>query len=79
MVKVASIQLWHSDDDSKQDRITHAEQLIDSVADSDLILLPEIWNIGWWSFGEVDFVLLFGQDKIYVGMGSDHNVLQPPF
>lgn len=50
MVKVASIQLWHNDDDSKEDRITHAEQLIDSVAESDLILLPEIWNIGWWSF-----------------------------
>lgn len=50
MIKVASIQLWHSDDDSKEDRITHAEQLIDSAADSDLILLPEIWNIGWQSF-----------------------------
>lgn len=50
MIKVASIQLWHNDDDSKESRITHAEQLIDSVADSDLILLPETWNIGWWSF-----------------------------
>jgi len=50
MIKVASIQLWHNDDDSKQDRIAHAEQLIDSAAGSDLILLPEIWNIGWWSF-----------------------------
>ena len=50
MIKVACIQLWHNDDDSKQDRIAHAEQLIDSAADSDLILLPEIWNIGWWSF-----------------------------
>jgi len=50
MIKVASIQLWHNDDDSKEDRITHAEQLIDSAAGSDLILLPEIWNIGWWSF-----------------------------
>jgi len=50
MIKVASIQLWHNDDDSKQDRISHAEQLIDSAAESDLILLPEIWNIGWWSY-----------------------------
>lgn len=50
MIRVASIQLWHNDDDSKQDRITHAEQLIDSAAESDLILLPELWNIGWWSF-----------------------------
>ncbi len=50
MIKVASIQLWHNDDDSKQDRISHVERLIDSVADSDLIVLPEVWNIGWWSF-----------------------------
>lgn len=50
MIKVASIQLWHNDDESKQDRIACAEQFIDSVADSDLILLPEIWNIGWQSF-----------------------------
>lgn len=50
MTKVASIQLWHNDGDSKENRIANAEQLIDSVSDSDLILLPEIWNIGWWSF-----------------------------
>lgn len=53
MIKVASIQLWHNDDDSddsKEDRITHAEQLIDSAAESDLILLAEVWNTGWWSF-----------------------------
>jgi predicted amidohydrolase len=50
MIKIASIQLWHNDNDSQQDRITHVEQIIDNVADSDLILLPEAWNIGWWSF-----------------------------
>ena len=50
MIKVAVVQLWHNDSVSKQDRIAHAEQLIESVAGADLILLPEIWNIGWWSF-----------------------------
>lgn len=50
ILKVACIQLWHSDDESKQDRIAHAEELIESASDCDLILLPEIWNIGWWSF-----------------------------
>lgn len=50
MIRVACIQLGHSDNDSKEDRIAHAEQLIDGVAESDLILLPEVWNIGWWSF-----------------------------
>lgn len=50
MIKVASIQLWLSDDDSKEDRIKQVEQLIDSASDADLILLPEVWNIGWYSF-----------------------------
>ena len=50
MIKVACIQLWHNDEDSKQDRIAHAEELIDSAADSDLILLPELWNIGFESY-----------------------------
>jgi predicted amidohydrolase len=50
MIKVACIQLWHDDKDTKEDRIARAEQLIDSAAESDLILLPEVWNIGWWSF-----------------------------
>ncbi len=38
------------DKDSKVQRIAHVEELIDSVADADLIVLPEIWNIGWFSF-----------------------------
>ncbi|MBI2830408.1 MAG: carbon-nitrogen family hydrolase [Chloroflexi bacterium] len=50
MTKVACIQLWHNDGFSKEERIAHAERLIDSAAGSDLILLPEIWNLGWWSF-----------------------------
>lgn len=50
MIKVASIQYWFSDDNSKEDRIAHVEKLIDSVSEVDLILLPEVWNIGWRSF-----------------------------
>ncbi|MDH5781480.1 MAG: carbon-nitrogen family hydrolase [Dehalococcoidia bacterium] len=50
MSKVASIQCWFTDEDSKEDRIRHVEELIDRAADADLILLPEVWNIGWYSF-----------------------------
>lgn len=50
MSKVASIQLWFSDDKSKEERIKHVEQMIDRAAGADLILLPELWNIGWYSF-----------------------------
>lgn len=52
MFKVASIQMRHSDTESKADRITRAEQLIDKAADADVIVLPETWNVGWWSFNE---------------------------
>ena len=50
MIKVGSIQYWFSDDDSKEERIAHVEELIDSAKEADLILLPEVWNIGWRSF-----------------------------
>jgi len=50
MTKVASIQYWFSDKDSKEERIRHVEELIDKAVDADLILLPEVWNIGWLSF-----------------------------
>ena len=50
MFRVASIQLWFSDDNSKEERIEQVEDLINSASDCDLILLPELWNIGWFSF-----------------------------
>lgn len=50
MIKVASIQYWFSDDNTKEERIRHIENLIDQAAEADLILLPEVWNIGWRSF-----------------------------
>ena len=52
MFKVASIQLAHRDSDSKEDRIVHAEEMIDKAAGADLMLLPEAWNVGWWSFDQ---------------------------
>lgn len=50
MIKVACLQMWLEDGQSKEDRIKHAEKMIDSAAGSDLIVLPELWNIGWYSF-----------------------------
>ena len=54
MSKVASIQFGFSDKDSKEDRIRKAEKLIDSAADADLILLPELWNFGWHTLFDKD-------------------------
>ncbi len=50
MIRVSCIQLRHNDEDSKSDRIVHVEELINNAADSDLILLPELWNIGFESY-----------------------------
>ncbi len=49
MTKVASIQLWLSEE-TKEERLIRAEKLIDQNSDADLILLPEMWTIGWRSF-----------------------------
>jgi len=49
-IKVASIQYWFSDENTKKERIGHIENLIDQSAEADLILLPEVWNIGWRCF-----------------------------
>ena len=50
MIKVACLQMWLQDGESKEDRIQRAEKMIDGVAGADLIVLPEVWNIGWYSF-----------------------------
>jgi len=50
MIKVASIQYGFSDNNTKEERIYQVEELINKAADADLILLPEVWNIGWRCF-----------------------------
>ena len=54
MTKVASIQYEFSEKVSKEDRVRKAEKLIDSAADADLILLPELWNFGWHTLFDKD-------------------------
>ncbi len=48
-MKVASIQLAITDR-SKDDNVKYALNTLDGVPDSDLILLPEIWPTGYFSF-----------------------------
>ena len=47
--KVSSIQLEITDR-SKEENVKHALVTLDGVPDSDLILLPEIWPTGYFSF-----------------------------
>ncbi|MDA8187291.1 MAG: carbon-nitrogen family hydrolase [Dehalococcoidales bacterium] len=50
MIKVASIQLQIADGESKKDRVARVERIIDGLGEVDLIVLPEIWNVGYFSF-----------------------------
>lgn len=50
-MKIACIQLAIGDD-PKAARLTRAEKLIDAAAGADLILLPELWNVGFFDFEE---------------------------
>lgn len=49
-MKVAVVQLGINDVESKQERLRRVEEIIDSLKGMDLIVLPELWNIGFFSF-----------------------------
>lgn len=49
-MKVASIQMSVVEDD-KNANLTKAAANIEKCGDADLIILPEIWNVGFTSFG----------------------------
>jgi len=49
-MKVASIQVEIKDTESKEQRIERVEAMLDGLAGTDLILLPEIWATGYFSF-----------------------------
>lgn len=53
MIRVASIQMVVSDE-GKGANLKRASALIDSIEGADLILLPEIWNIGYFAFGSYE-------------------------
>ncbi len=50
MIKIASIQMVISDE-GKSANLKRASERIDGIDHADLILLPEIWNIGYFAFG----------------------------
>ncbi|HOI82515.1 MAG TPA: carbon-nitrogen family hydrolase [Synergistales bacterium] len=49
-MKVSSIQLEMKDDRSKEETIEYALAMMDKASGSDLIILPEIWNIGFFAY-----------------------------
>ncbi|MBM7645144.1 putative amidohydrolase [Scopulibacillus daqui] len=49
-IKAASVQLEIPDEESKEQRIERVDKMLDNLKDQDLILLPEIWATGYFSF-----------------------------
>jgi predicted amidohydrolase len=51
-LKVACVQTAFSGEESKEDRIEHVRSLIDDVPPVDLIVLPELWSVGFFRFDQ---------------------------
>lgn len=49
-MKVASVQVEIKDDESKAQRIRRVESMLDELEGYDLLVLPEIWATGYFSF-----------------------------
>jgi predicted amidohydrolase len=49
MIKIASIQMAVGDEE-KAKRLERCEALLDRAKGADLVILPEIWNIGYFAF-----------------------------
>jgi predicted amidohydrolase len=49
-MKIAILQLSFGDEESKSTRIARVEEIIAEAQPTDLVLLPEVWNIGYYSF-----------------------------
>lgn len=50
VLRVASLQLEVPDGETKAQRLERVEKLILDLPDVDLVLLPEIWNVGYFNF-----------------------------
>lgn len=49
-MKVAIIQLGINDEETKEQRLSRVEGIIEELEGTDLIILPELWNIGFFSY-----------------------------
>ena len=51
-MKVSSIQLEIKDNTSKADMLKHTLEMIDKCKGDDLIILPELWNVGFFAYDD---------------------------
>ncbi len=54
MYNVASLQINITDDHTKEDRIDYVLAKMEEARGAELMLLPEIWNIGYFSFDQYE-------------------------
>jgi predicted amidohydrolase len=50
MIRVANIQLEVLAGEPKDERVSRATSLVTAQAGADLVVLPEIWNVGYFNF-----------------------------
>jgi predicted amidohydrolase len=51
-LKVGIIQLAIDDKENKQERLSRVGSIIDGLGGVDLIVLPELWNVGFFAFDD---------------------------
>jgi predicted amidohydrolase len=51
-MRVTSIQLEIPDGEAKEARVERAAALVEAQAGADLMVLPEIWNVGYFNFDD---------------------------
>lgn len=51
-MKVGVVQLGIDDKESKQEKLARVGDIIDRLCDMDLIVLPELWNLGFFAFDD---------------------------
>ncbi|MGH2949270.1 MAG: carbon-nitrogen family hydrolase [Solirubrobacteraceae bacterium] len=50
MIRVASVQLEISGGETKDERVDRVAREVGSMRGTDLVLLPEVWNVGYFNF-----------------------------
>ena len=53
-MKIASLQIAIRSGETKEERISYVLQKMEEAKDADLILLPELWNVGFFSFDQYE-------------------------
>jgi len=65
-VRIASLQLEVPDHETRSDRLRRVTSMIAELPEADLILLPEIWTVGYFSFDRYapDAEMLSGETAV---------------